>query len=134
MHDVLLGYIALHDEFFRFRWSRIIPIPGLFSPIDFEALFRRLYYSHDQLESITCQLPRESPFEPDLLDALTSYSDALHRAIIALKRVCGKLMSKAQGAGYPREEYDRDIGSYMALVGEYRTKGEVLNRVLGENR
>lgn len=76
---VLNAYVAVDKETFKVRLSLIIPIPHLFTPIDFKSLHDELVIAHHQiLELITRReahtLPsKENTVFFDYLSSLGSY-------------------------------------------------------------
>ncbi|MGB3194013.1 MAG: hypothetical protein WBC39_01830 [Phycisphaerae bacterium] len=125
-HAILSQYVAVHDEIFKFSWRKVLPIPGIFKPIDYGR-------HHSQLTSLSTRLERvlESLRRiPDAPAIFPVYVAALLDTVAYLRDMCQKLYEKSQGdmASYSKEAYRRDVDTYHELVNAYRSLGAQVNR------
>lgn len=125
VNDILTQYVSIHDELFAFSWRKLIPIPGIFKPIDYPRY-------RDELGVLVSRLmdALDSSTDDRLPSAFSSYGEALRRTIEALQCICSRLSDKAKGSRYPMAKYDIDMASYKALCNKYLRLGAILNQQL----
>ena len=128
VHVILQEYVSVHDQIFKPSLRKSIRIPGFFKPIDFGKHFEDLGVLENALEeaAICTDLGDQQP-------VFIEYINALLRTIEKLRVLCGKLLSKSEGAAYSMEGYKSDIASYQDLVAEYRAIGSKLNLQLSNS-
>lgn len=130
-------YVRVHDEFFRFSFRRVLPVPAVFAAIDFETcaaeldtVSRDLVNIQEEAASFRTTNPPEESIEP-FLSTLQQYLPALSRSTELLRSICLRLALKAQRTStYGWGEYRRDLAHYRASVDEYVRIGVHLNRAL----
>ena len=130
-------YVAVHDEFFRFSFRRVLPLPAMFAGIDFEAcaagleaVSQELADVQEQLASFRTTNPPEHVVEP-FLSRLEQYLPALSRSTQLLRAMALRLAEKAQRTrAYSWSEYRRDLRQYRASVDHYVRMGADDNRAL----
>lgn len=126
VHAILSQYVAVHDEIFKFSWRKLLPIPGIFKPIDYGR-------HHSQLASMSTRLERVLESLRRISDApaiFPVYVAALLDTVAHLRDMCQNLYEKSQGdtINYSREAYQRDVDKYHELVNAYRSLGVQVNR------
>lgn len=70
MHMLLQRLIEIENDAVAFRIRRLLPIPGLFQPIDFEPHFRSLRQIEIELDELIAQLPSDCRHTPTTTDLL----------------------------------------------------------------
>jgi len=131
---LLDAYIRIHNDLLKFSVRRLIPIPGIFEPIDHAGNGVRLRQIGEQLTECieeVCERSASSPMGPGVVEfiaALGEYALVLRKTVLALADICECLQLKAQHPGrYTLAEYQRDMDAYKALVTEYRLLGAGVN-------
>ena len=124
--DLLSLYVACHNEKFELSARRLIPIPGIYEPVDYANLCFRLSKIREELATIHVMLKTSNA--PMIQ---TAYVGALLDAVAAIFVICGKLRALKSGE-LPSKSYDRKIHKsyldiYFSLVQTYSTLGKRLN-------
>ena len=126
IHAILERYVAIHETIFKFSWRKMLPIPGLFVPIDYgqhekelAGLLRSLLHILEPSEGTRLSIN------------LLEYGVALSNAIGSLLSICHNLYQKSQGSDrYDHVAYRAELAIYHAWVERYRALGTRLNREL----
>lgn len=133
-YDILDRYIVIHNEVFRTSIRNVIPIPGLFKPIDYGSYDEELFTLQDELQKVGSVISEFSvssaarSSEREFLSVLTGYVRALERAVTQLWAICSRLDGKSRGdRKYGWGEFRRDKEIYDLAVSVYRSVGEKLN-------
>lgn len=126
VHNILDRYIQVHDDIFKFSLRKVIPIPGLFKPIDYKLHYESLYCLKEELEGFIINLDDSNDFAA----ILKQYAQALMDTILFLREICGKLYEKSKDdlGLYSKQQYQNNIAAYQSLVQRYRALGLELNR------
>jgi hypothetical protein len=128
---ILHRYIEVHDEIFGFSLRKLLPILGIFQPIDFTLQFRSLRFIETDLELVAEQLPDSCPEAVELRAVLEDYTQRLLSTVLKLQEICGHLFRKADGTEvYSRQDYKHDLEIYNRSMTLYRSSGSHLNRLL----
>ncbi len=127
VHQILDEYINIHDGMFKFSWRKILPIPGLFKPIEMGRHSQHLNSLAQRLERIYAHVN-----SAEKQDVFPRYVAALRETIIYLKRICEQLDVRAQGnfSAYKKHTYFSDVNVYQGLVSKYMLIGDELNLYL----
>ena len=129
INRVLDGYIFVHDEIFRFSLRQIIPIPGIFKPINYESHHKKLGFLQDRLSQIIKDIPENSEFSK----LLKEYAQSLLNTILWLQDICQQFTDRINGIkDYTKNEYDKDMETYTHSVNTYRNLGVRLNKLYKE--
>ena len=132
VNSLLGSYIAVHDDCYGGGLRRIIPIPGIFKPIDFckhEATLSEISAQLESCQSDASREVEEGGPESHLASALLQYVQALNAAVAQLQRMSDLLCRKSRGeTSYSMEAYRRDDALYNQLVEAYTKYGGELNR------
>lgn len=131
---LLSQYINIHDDVFKPSIRRLIPIPGIFKSIDFDANLKkieniniRLEYCCNKIYFLTDDANKK---EQEYLELLSNYVNVLIKTISYLKIIVEELCSKSQGSSnsnYKLNDYNNDIAKYNQLVQDYTKIGKYLN-------
>ena len=129
INRVLNGYIFVHDEIFRFSLRKIIPIPGIFKPINYESHYKKLDFLQNRLSQIIKDIPENTEF----FKLLKEYAQSLLNTILWLQDICQKFTDKLNRVnGYTKNAYDKDMQTYNHSVNTYRSLGIRLNKLYKE--
>lgn len=134
VNGILGRYIEIHDDIFKFSLRKLIPIPGIFSAIDYlshqlalEVLLNELGKIQSKLMELAKE-PQQKDLETEFVDVLNRYLVSLHETIMKLFEICAASHKKSEGcAGYGSQEYQRDMALYNKAVKEYIELGDELN-------
>ncbi len=125
-------YIKVHDYLLGTSVRRILPIPSIFKPIDFQKskdklllIIQRLDFNKEQVESIPSETLTGS--EREAKKILIEYVDKLSSAIMQLVDVCTLLLSQAAGISVSFKNYKEEMAKYDKLVHDYAEAGTKLN-------
>jgi hypothetical protein len=129
---ILNDYIAIHDDIFGGGFlrnlRRMIPIPGIFQPIDFDRHDRDVGALAQELEAVKDRIGVDDP-PAQLADLLARYCHALMNALRQLERISRKLGArKDDRSSYKDREYNADLTDYEEAIVAYRSMGEHVNR------
>jgi hypothetical protein len=126
VNDVLGHYIQIHDRIVKFSLRKIIPIPGLFKPIEYCRYEQELATLCSQLATrqadIAEAIKLETPVgdEADFLATLAKYSAALMETLERLRSICAELCRKSENSGvYEFDKYKVDMQHYQESVDHY---------------
>ncbi len=128
--ELLTAYVAIHDDVFKRSIRRLIPIPGLFKPLNHAAHVAELGLISEELVEVQNSLERLKPTNKAVLkeiDVFMQYTGALHDAVLALERICKQLSFKANGGAYSMQEYNADLATYHRLEDRYCSIGVRMN-------
>jgi hypothetical protein len=136
--SVLNVFVDMHDEIFAASLGksmrRIIPIPGVFDPVDHKEHAEGLNCQSTVLEGAIAQVPRlkkENLGHQNFLDFYLTYGTALLDSIKRLHAICSLLYEKSQGEGaYSHKEYERDVKAYEKSMKHYGKLGNKLQKLL----
>ena len=122
---ILDRYVVIHDKIFKFSLREVIPIPGLFKPIDFGQHSRELDHLISTLEQISTSTRNKGGFP----DVFQQYVTALLKAMQFLRDICRQLYDVSQGdlKSYKMGLYKSDVTTYEGLVEKYLSLGLKLN-------
>lgn len=126
--NILEGYLAIHDKIFKFSLRKVIPIPGIFKPTNYDQSIK-------ELDSLIFTLERVSISKnnnPKIINLYQQYITALKKTIRFLRNICGRLNDKSHGdlQGYTIDKYKSDVDTYKGLVGRYQFLESTLNEYL----
>lgn len=132
INDTLNAYVTVHDAIFAFSLRKLLPIPGLFEPIDYcthEQTLRSLSVRLDHITDLDLRDARPtSETERAFLAALVSYALALQDTINKLANISANLYRTSRGEfGYHYPSYRADVREYDTSVKKYSTLGGQLN-------
>ena len=106
----------------------MIPIPGIFQPIDFDRHDRDVGALAQELEAVKDRIGVDDP-PAQLADLLARYCHALMNALRQLERISRKLGArKDDRSSYKDREYNADLTDYEEAIVAYRSMGEHVNR------
>src|SRR4051812_15539965 len=103
VHQILTQYLEVHDQVFAFSLRKIIPIPGLFQPINYARATKQLNELSILLKELAGECESESPKV-----TLALYIERLNMAVSALSEICAALAKKTIGKPYPVARYQQD--------------------------
>lgn len=126
VHTILKSYVAIHDKIFKFSLRKIIPILGIFKPIDYCQHSREL----DSLASELKQVVISASKRGGIPIVFQEYVTTLLKTIQFLRDICSKLYDKAEGdlKSYRMNQYKADVREYEELVNKYCLLGASLNK------
>ncbi|HEX7048230.1 MAG TPA: hypothetical protein VF275_11730 [Gammaproteobacteria bacterium] len=128
VYFALRRYVLVHDAVFSFSWRKLLPIPGIFLPVD--------YAEHAaELSGVAATLSR---VRKDIAGNLSipaffsEYVTALLLTIETLHHICECLDKEAKGAAgiYKFGSYRRDVDHYRELAKNYQLLGDRVNEYL----
>ncbi len=129
INRILNGYVFVHDEIFKFSLRKIIPLPGIFKPINYESHYKKLDFLQNKLSQIIKDIPENT----DFFRLLKEYAESLLNTILWLQNICEKFSNRLSGVkNYPKSEYDKDMQTYNHSVNAYRNLGIRLNKLYKE--
>ena len=125
-------YISVHNHIFKTSLRHIIPIPGIFKPINYQRHFESLRFIEMELKRLLADV-QESPYAAnEFAVALHEYGVALLDAIVQLQKMCANLFQKADGTlEYSKADYKRELNEYQKLVVQYQHLGASVNAYFG---
>jgi hypothetical protein len=131
--NLLNRYIVVHDAVFKTLLRNVIPIPGIFKPINFQQHFESLSFIGEEARGVL-QRVRGSPLcENEFAITLLAYGSAFQDALNGLREMCGNLFQKADRTiDYNKAQYNHDFEEYQRLVARYQALGIRLNSYFGE--
>lgn len=122
------AYRAIHDDIFGFSFRKVIPIPFIFKPINYELHQTNLKFIREALVNSLSQLPPSSPSATELLQSLREYTVELEITVECLEDICCNMQQKIDGKiDYSSAAYRSDLASYERRVSGYQQSGERLN-------
>lgn len=136
VNDLIREYVSIEDELFKPSLRKVLPIPGIFRPVEYSVHQERLEEMLLELESakkdIRSLKPDSDSTEGEFLITLRAYINAFKVALSELFRICGRLQSKREREGYSREEYKKDAIELRKMEMEYFEIGKKLNTLFSE--
>jgi hypothetical protein len=131
VNDILSRYILVHDDVFKFSLRKVIPIPGIFKPIDYRAnslaLTQLLIELADARTGITAALAAREPSK-EFLAKLEAFAARLTETIGRLRNICDGLGQRSRGAGgSTATDHQRQVDEYNVSVQKYLALGGELN-------
>jgi hypothetical protein len=133
---LLARYVAVHDECFASSIRRVIPIPGIFKPIDFKQLHMRLREIYIELQKSQRKIHdlqeggQINPQWARFSQALSEYSGSVAQSVGWLSSICSHLSDRVDGREYRATKYKEDLIGYETSIDRYRVKGAELNELL----
>lgn len=141
LNDVLSAFIAVHNDVFSKSLRRIIPIPGIFRPVDFNGHCQVLAEISKRIETIAARFGelrisdvgelRDGDSASSIHNALMmsmTYCEALNDAVKKLRLISSNLEKKASGsATYSKKRYCDDLKAYRAAETIYYELGDAMN-------
>ena len=135
VNDILSRYIVVHNALFKLSIRKLIPIPGLFKPIEFERHRADLTGMVAELrevdEAIDYLHPSVSRYSPIVLflTHLREYSTALADTITLLSTICHSLHLKSERSSeFTWDDHKRAVNEYNSSVDHYKELGGQLNQ------
>jgi len=134
INDLLLQYVATHDDIFKTSIRKIIPLPFIFKKIDYQACYRMAdnilsqLVENDLLISKMYSICDES--QKKYLELLSQYVRALINTVDLLKSLSSSLYAKSERlATYSWKQYKIELAQYESSVQEYSSFGKRLNEL-----
>ena len=136
VNNLLTKYIQLHNRLFKFSIKKIIPIPFIFKPIDFNKFS---YEINEVLDGLKWCYRERSNFpmsnqNKELMIIMEKYIFTLILTLEQLLLVSENLRNKANGEVYDFKIYKQDVDRYNELVEKYRYLGKQLNMLWNKNK
>ncbi len=134
VNTILRDYVRIHNDIFGFSLRKILPIPGLFRPIEYCSHQDTLRHLSERLAVIVTRdlagLTPETVAETTFLPVFRTYSRALQDTMQRLFEICIHLCRKSQGdSAYRYASYDADVTAYETAVKNYVALGNRLNEL-----
>jgi len=143
VNGLVKEYVNIEEDIFKPSFRKIIPIPGIFRPVNYQAHFERLQEMEDELgqakDSIRSIKPDGKEREGRFLITLRAYISVFMRAVAQLEDISIKLKQRSNGDKYAKKDYRQDAVSLRKTEKEYFDIGRKLNQIyrelnLGENK
>lgn len=129
---ILDDYVRLHDALYKFSIRHVIPIPGIFKPIDFGAFhtqLERLIADLLQAMNVLNGLAVDGMRDAQMAETLEEYFVALLDAMENLRSICRRLHDKSQSIlSFRLIPRGSDYDAYHASIQRYKRIGERLNQ------
>jgi hypothetical protein len=130
---VLGEYVSIHDVMLGGGLGnllrRVIPLPGVFKPIDFQTPAIRLRMLTHVLRKIEKEIEAAAHGGEPLLVLMSTYANAVGAAIGELEGMAEKLAGRASGeTTYTLQQHQVDSRRYAVAVDRYRALGIEMNR------
>jgi len=136
VNDALSSYIGIHNDLFKVKARRLIPILGVYEAIEFkhhvDTLARVDSILKTELIEIDSARSHGSGDEDvdSFLISLRAYSEALLVTVQELKAISSKLYEKSQSSSsYKWATYSEDIENYKWSISHYTELGGELNKL-----
>jgi len=137
INTLLSKYIEIHDALFKFSWRKIIPLPFIFRPIDFDHLhgcagqiLSQLETCNQQVNSLAEELTQK---ENRFAGFLSEYCMTLIETVSLLEGILHQLQLKSEHSkGYSLAEHNKQCALYEKAVDKYMTMGDQLNELYQE--
>jgi hypothetical protein len=128
VNEILEKYMTIHDKLFKFSLRKVIPIPGIFKPANYDQNIK-------ELDSLIFALERVSISKnnsPEIINIYQQYITALRKTIRFLRNICWKLDDKSHGdlEGYTIDKYKSDVDTYKGLMDRYQLLEKTLNEYI----
>ncbi|MDI9370943.1 MAG: hypothetical protein GX181_10080 [Synergistaceae bacterium] len=135
----MLGrYMQVQENLFKLSFRKVLPIPGLYRPVDYGENQRILKELQAELletkSDIRRQTPRDRPvsLEDRFLGVLRRYISQMAEAVEKLADICRSLERRSDGGLYGRREYKIDIADLRELQRKHLDTGVILNELVKE--
>lgn len=128
VQEILNNYIKIHKDILKPSLRRIIPIPRLYKPINYDGHLESLAGLAKKLEKIISKIPDRTEYG----NALKEYGEALLKTMLLLRGICSKLYKTSQRKTpvlYPKAQYKADLKGYQANVDRLMQLGRRLNEL-----
>ncbi|OGZ31685.1 MAG: hypothetical protein A3H02_01295 [Candidatus Niyogibacteria bacterium RIFCSPLOWO2_12_FULL_41_13] len=142
LENVTTRYLDVHRNLFKFSLRRILPIPGLFEKIDYQALLVELQDIKSHLIVEMSRLKRTGLAAADVitendksfLSTSLSYTKKIIEAIVCLIGIIEKLHKKTLGdRTYTRQQYQTEVSSWERLDKEATSLYDQMARAYNPN-
>lgn len=130
-NNILDRYVSIHDACFKFSLRKVIPLPGIFKPIDYRRHREALNSLHSELEQVRRDATGLAQTSRHVfLLVLDEYTQALDSAIITLAAMCQGMHGRSEGDNrYTAAQYQADWKACGDAVDRYTQVGGRLNEV-----
>jgi hypothetical protein len=128
VHEILNTYTKIHKDIFKPSLRRIIPIPKLYKPIDYDGHSENLGDLAKKLGKIIPEIPDRTEYD----NTLKEYGEALLKTILLLRDICSKLYKGSQWKNlvpYPTSQYKADLKKYQSNFDRLMQLGRRLNEL-----
>ena len=134
VNDMLKSYMAVQDALFKPSLRKILRIPGIYRPVDYEGNLRTLSALLKDLAAIKTAIRHEdrdaaNP-EGKFLGVLRGYVSLMFSAVEKLSCICGRLHERSRGGTYGKEEYRGDMTELREIQKKHLASGVVLNEMI----
>ena len=134
VNDMLKRYMAVQDDLFKPSLRKIIRIPGLYRPVDYEGNLRTLSALLNDLAEVKSAIRHEdrdaAAPEGKFLGVLRGYVSLMLSAVEKLLFICGRLQERSRGGTYGKEEYRGDMTALREIQKKHLESGVVLNEMI----
>src|SRR3989338_583555 len=130
-NNILDRYVSIHYTCFKFSLRKVIPLPGIFKPIDYRRHRQALNSLHLELEELRQEATSLAQTSRHVfLPVHNEYTQALSSAIIKLAAMCQGMHGRSEGDnGDTAAQYQADWKAYSDAVDQYKQVGSRLNEV-----
>jgi hypothetical protein len=128
VQEILNSYTKIHKDIFKPSLRRIIPIPKLYKPINYDGHVESLAGLAKRLGKVVSKIPDGTEYG----NALKDYGEALLKTILLLRGICSKLYKSSQRKNpvlYPKAQYKTDLKDYESNVDRLMQLGRRLNEL-----
>lgn len=136
VNGMVKAYMAVQDDLFRPSLRKILRIPGIYRPVDYEKNREILEGLLDELggvkSAIRHDVPDSSPEEVRFLGALRGYVSIMTSAVEKLRFICAGLGERSRGAAYGKEDYRSDMTELRVIQKKHLEAGLKLNGMMKE--
>lgn len=134
--EMVKTYMAVQDDLFRPSIRKLLRIPGIYKPVDYdknEEILDGLLGDLAEVKSAIRQdAPEAPPEETPFLGALRGYVSLMTGAVERLKVICGRLGERSRGGDYKKDEYMKDMTELRALQKKHLEAGVKLHEMMKE--
>ncbi|MDK2959475.1 MAG: hypothetical protein PWP47_1519 [Synergistaceae bacterium] len=134
VNGLVKAYMAVQDDLFRPSLRKILRIPGIYKPVDYEKNGEILQGLLDELvgvkSAIRHDVPDSSPEEIRFLGALRGYVSLMTSAVEKLCFICDRLGERSRGAAYGKEDYRSDMTELRVIQKKHLEAGLKLNGMI----
>ncbi|MBL3539924.1 hypothetical protein [Aminivibrio sp.] len=134
VNGLVKAYMAVQDDLFRPSLRKILRIPGIYKPVDYEKNGEILQGLLDELvgvkSAIRHDVPDSSPEEIRFLGALRGYVSLMTSAVEKLRLICDRLGERSRGAAYGKEDYRSDMTELRVIQKKHLEAGLKLNGMI----
>ncbi|HPI97561.1 MAG TPA: hypothetical protein PLV56_02365 [Synergistales bacterium] len=136
VNHLVKEYVSIEEDIFKPSMGKILPIPGIFRPVNYtghsERLEKMLLELEKSKKDIRSLKPANDSIEGEFLITLRAYINAFSVALSELSIICGKLQLRSQGRAYTGKEYKSDATGLRKLEMVYFDIGKKLNTLFAE--